>query len=100
MRSCGNRTYVFARRIIAMLAKHWLENGLNTFRIVVVTGEISINPQPVHVVKTHYLFLTHHRNIILDMTGSHAGMTTYAGVQVDGHTPFDSGLFMIWVQSR
>ncbi len=70
------RTNVFARRVVAMLTQHWLEHGLNAFRIIRVTTEVTVDTQPVHIVVTRYLVFTYDRNVVLYMTGYHAGAAT------------------------
>jgi hypothetical protein len=54
---------------LALLARHRLEVG---FRIVAVALVIRVDANPVHVPAQHGLFLAHHRNVVLGLTGDHA----------------------------
>ena len=86
---------VLARRRFAMLAKHRLRNHLRVFR---TAGEITVNPNPVHLAVSRYLILADDRHVVLALAGQHARGTSDTGIQVDGHAPLVQALFFELVQ--
>ena len=94
----GNRANVFAWRVIAMLAKHGLENSLNAIRIVGVTAEVTVDTQPCHIVKTQYLTFTYNRYIVFCCTGYHTGAATKTTVQIYTHAPFNTWLIVMRIR--
>jgi hypothetical protein len=65
-------------------AENWLEVGV---RIVHTAFVITVDAQPVHGSANRHLAFAHNGNVVLSLAGDHAGVTTNASVQVDGHTP-------------
>ena len=85
-----NRANVFARRIIAMLAKHRLKHHI---RVVGISCKIAVDTQPVHFMCFLHLFFTYHGHIVFGCTSHHAGAATGTGGKVNAHSPFDPFLF-------
>ena len=75
----------FARRVLAMHARHGLEIRPLGFRFVAF--EVSIDANPVHRAPARDLFLADNRNVVLGLTSNHARVAADATVQVDRHAP-------------
>src|SRR5207253_5157043 len=75
----------FARRVLAMHARHGLKERSLGFHFVAF--EVSIDANPVHRASTRDLFLADDRNVVLGLTSNHASVTANATVQVDRHAP-------------
>src|SRR4029077_478877 len=84
----------FARRVLAMLARHWLVYNLRILRpftaVLVVrsaAGVKAINPEPGHNSALRPLQLADDRDVVLGLTGDHTGTTPGTHVQIDTHSP-------------
>ena len=63
-------------------------NGLIVdLRIVLISREIAVDPNPRHLAALGQLLLTDDRDVVLALTGHHAGIAANAGAQVDHHAP-------------
>src|SRR5262249_33166425 len=81
-----DRANVFARRILAVHARHRLEVIL--FRLLRWAANVAIDPQPVHLPPEAHLLLADDGNVVFRLAGDHAGLAAHAGGQVDDHAPF------------
>ena len=78
-----------------MLTHHRLEDhAFQLVRVLFIAYKITVDPQPVHIVVTEHFALTHHRYVVLCMTGHHAGAAAITGIHIDVHTPFDTRLIV------
>src|SRR5262249_38389399 len=106
-----DRTDVFARSRLAMLAKHRLRDYLRIINPILellfrfriksfeetlpcfrggfcdTPGVVTVDPEPVHLATAVDLHLADDRDIVLALARDHASGTTDAAVQIDGHTP-------------
>ena len=84
MHSSIHRADTFARGILAMLTSNTLVGDL---RVMLVTGEITVNIDPRHLAANRHLMLTNDRNVVLALAGHNAGVAADARGQVDHHAP-------------
>src|SRR5207302_9568708 len=71
-----HRTDRLARRVLAMHARHRLEEWPDW--IYFVAFVISIDANPVHLAAARHLFFADDRNIVLSLTSHRASIATYA----------------------
>ena len=77
-----NRAYIFARRIITVLAHH--NQPSRHLRVVV---KVSLNADPGHFAALDYLLSSHHGDIVFRVASQHTGTTADTPIQVDDHAP-------------
>ena len=71
-------------RILGDLAIAFTTEG-TAFGLAV--GIVAVETNPMHLTSPHHLVLAHDRNVILSLTGHHAGVATDASVEIDRHAP-------------
>src|SRR5207244_3255119 len=74
-----DRTDQFARRVLALHARHRLE--IRPVRGVFVAGEIAIHANPVHGATARHLLLADDGDVVFRLAGDDAGAATDAGRQ-------------------
>ena len=79
-----DRAYQFARRMLAMHARH---RHVIEFRIIQRALVIGINPQPEHLTISRHLLFAHNWNVVFDFAGDHARVAANACRQVNRHAP-------------
>src|SRR5205814_1822934 len=80
----ADRAHHFARRVLALHARHRLEIGFGTTGRAAV---IRVDPDPVHLAPAQHLILADHRDVVLRLTADDARVAADAGVHVDRHAP-------------
>src|ERR1700722_18472967 len=73
MHGCCHRTHQFARRILALHARHRLVIQLG---VVPIAFKIAVHAQPVHVAPAGDLDLADHRYVVFRHASHHAGTAT------------------------
>src|SRR5207253_1982339 len=89
-----DRANGLARGVLAVLAHHRFMYHLGIFRklalvlvVAMLTGEIAIDPQPVHRPAMGDLQFADDRDIVLRLAGDDARAAAGAGIQIDRHSP-------------
>src|SRR5438309_5252938 len=80
----AHRTDRLTRRILTLHARHRLEVDAGIGRIAFV---IRIDADPLQLTTALYLLFTDDRDIVLRLARHGTSLTSYAGIQVDGHDP-------------
>src|SRR5579871_3243587 len=95
---CCYRANIFARSIIAVLAKHGLEYNLYFIRIFELAScrcsEITVDAYPMHIVIAKHFRFTNNRYIVFCMASNNTCTTTHARVHVNRHSPMYSWLII------
>src|SRR5215472_297047 len=84
MYRCADRTNLFARSVLTVLAGHRLEVRARRRQIAFV---VRIDAQPLHVSADPDLLLADNRNIVLRVAGHDASVAAGTAVHVDRHAP-------------
>ncbi len=79
-----NRADRFARRVVAVLAHHRLEDRV---RARLGAAVVAIDADPVHLPAAPDFVLADDRHVVLGLTRHHARRASGAGIQVDRHSP-------------
>src|SRR5208337_1026676 len=87
-----HRTDQFARRILALHARHGLEESLGIFAWAVVIG---VHAEPVHVAAFEGLLFADYGDVVFRLAGDDAVIASDTGIQVDRHAPGVSFLRII-----
>src|SRR5581483_287182 len=74
-----------ARRVLAVHARHGLEERPFGFGLVALV--VSVDANPVHLAAARDLFFADDGNVVFRLAGDHAAVTADATVQVDRHAP-------------
>ena len=86
-----DRTDALARSELALLASHRLEGNLRILGdrgVALESGRIiPVEPDPVHLTAAQHLVAPDNRDVVLGLTGNHAGVAADAGIQIDRHAP-------------
>src|SRR5262249_22210940 len=53
----------------------------------IVSGKVTVDPEPVHLVASYHFRFADHGNIVLGLTGNDTRTAPGAGRQVNGHAP-------------
>ena len=73
-----------ARRVLALLAGHWLKISL---RICLSAFVVGIDSKPVHLAAARDLFLPYYRYVVFGDARDDAGTAADARVQINRHAP-------------
>ena len=74
----------FAGRIFAVLAHDGLRKH---FRVVLVSGKVTVHADPGHVAAARDLIFAHDGHVVLRLAGDDARVATRASAQIDRHAP-------------
>src|SRR5689334_24514246 len=95
MRRGLHRTYEFARRALAVHARHRLEVCVELSTGFTV---VTVDAYPVHLASTIDFLLADHRNVVLGLAGYGAGIAADAGIEVDDHPPLVPVMWVVGIQ--
>ena len=80
----SDRANLFTGSRFAVHAGHRLLHDVGVF---LVSLEIAVDTQPVHLTTIEHLFTTNNRDIVLALTGDHAGIAADAFGEINCHAP-------------
>ncbi len=87
---CGqHRTNALARRVVTLLAQHWL---VENFRLFTVAFKVTIDSDPVHFATPAHFIFPHDRHVVLGLTAHDTGRAANTRAEVNGHAPFVLGI--------
>jgi hypothetical protein len=66
---------------------HTWHRLVDNFRVADIAGEITVDPDPVHLSASANLFFPHNGYVVLALAGNRAGIAPNANIEVYRHPP-------------